>query len=514
MSTALPWLRDRRFIVATVVAATLATFGTTITHDFVGGWDDGPLIVNNDLVNPPTTESLGRIWTQPHARMYIPAVYTAWWLLAQVATVAGELPGSTTLNPYVFHAANVMVHTINALLVYAILQILLKRDWPGAAGALAFALHPLQVEAVAWATGMKDLLWGFFALLALWQYLVFITERQDRPVHYALATLAFVAALLAKPSAVVVPFVAAGMHLIIGRRFILMLLPWAALSVVWMIVTARVQPTPDITASPLLHRPLIAADALGFYFLKVIWPARLGIDYGMRPDVIIRSAWWIFALLAAVAIALGRSRIMLAAGLIFVAGVLPVLGLTPFVFQWLSTVADRYVYLSMLGPALAVAWTMTRLRHPAAVVACAIILAALGARSIAQATTWKDSFTLMRHTLRINPDSPLANNHMGDHFFQAGDFQAARSHFERAIATKSDYLTARDNLAATLVRLGRYGEALDLMEKTLQLRRALPDPIRQPIDEDLARIRAVRKLSTRPAATHPAATGPAVTRPR
>ena len=102
MNTAADWLRDRRAIAAVIVLATLATFGVTIGHDFVGGWDDRPLIVNNELVNPPTTESLRAIWTGPHARMYIPAVYTTWWALAQVAPVGGTLQGSTTLNPYDF----------------------------------------------------------------------------------------------------------------------------------------------------------------------------------------------------------------------------------------------------------------------------------------------------------------------------------------------------------------------------------------------------------------------------
>src|ERR1043165_5992212 len=93
-----------------IVAAIAITFGRVATHEWVGGWDDSPLIYDNPLIVPPTAHNLARIWTEPHARMYIPAVYTTWWGLARVATIYDPLTGEPALNPWVFHIANLLVH--------------------------------------------------------------------------------------------------------------------------------------------------------------------------------------------------------------------------------------------------------------------------------------------------------------------------------------------------------------------------------------------------------------------
>jgi hypothetical protein len=319
--------RQPAICAAVVLACVLLVFGRTIAFDFVGGWDDGPLIYQNPMINPPTAGSLSRIWREPHARMYVPAVYTTWWALAHVARVdnARTPRDDGSLNPYVFHATNVMVHAAAALMVFAILRILLRHDWPAAAGAVLFAIHPLQVEPVAWATGMKDLLGGMLSLAAMWQYLRYTTDaeqlHQRRRIHYALATALFVLALLAKPSAVVVPFMLIVIEwLMLGRpiaRAAGALMPWIALSLAWMAVTAHVQPTPEIPTPPLDDRLLVAANSLGFYVRKLLWPATLGIDYGLKPEAMLWRALLIFAIVPACAVAFTGSRWLIAAALLF-----------------------------------------------------------------------------------------------------------------------------------------------------------------------------------------------------
>jgi Flp pilus assembly protein TadD len=178
---------------------------------------------------------------------------------------------------------------------------------------------------------------------------------------------------------------------------------------------------------------------------------------------------------------------------VFVLGLLPVLGLTPFVFQWLSTVADRYVYLSMLGPAMAIAFVASEIRRPTVRYAIAALLVVLAARSFVQAGVWKDTPTLMRHTLAINPNSPASNNILGDQIFRGGDVASARPHFEHAVNVAPQYLSARDNLASALMLEGRIDDAIALMKQTLALRRGLPAPLRQPIEPDLARLAAAER---------------------
>ena len=103
-------------------------------------------------------------------------------------------------------------------------------------------------------------------------------------------------------------------------------------------------------------------------------------------------------------------RPLLAAWIIFLAGVGAECWAYPFLFQYISTVADRYAYLSMLGAALAGAWLLTRLQAKDGGLVATVILVALGIRSYMQASTWAESRRLFEHTVRVNPNSYLAHN--------------------------------------------------------------------------------------------------------
>src|SRR5204862_5011676 len=107
------------------------------------------------------------------------------------------------LNPLVFHLGNLFVHAANVLFVWALLRRIVRDEAGAFVGALVFALHPVQVESVAWVSGMKDLLFGLFSLLAIGQYLAF--AQRGRVVRYVLATVAYLLALLSKPTAVMLP---------------------------------------------------------------------------------------------------------------------------------------------------------------------------------------------------------------------------------------------------------------------------------------------------------------------
>jgi hypothetical protein len=157
----------------------LLTFGRIVTHDFVD-WDDGPLIFRNTNITTHSFPGLLHHWNpfnEENTSMFNPLVFTAWWLIALVSDIQTPDVLGGTLNPYLFHAANLAVHWLCACTVLEILRRLKFRDWPAAAGALIFAVHPLQTESVAWATAMKDLLSGLFALLTILQYL----KTQDSP---------------------------------------------------------------------------------------------------------------------------------------------------------------------------------------------------------------------------------------------------------------------------------------------------------------------------------------------
>jgi len=459
-----------RLIPLGLILLTLLTFSPTLSHDFVG-WDDGPNISTNPDFNPPTFAGLARYWKEPYLGLYAPVTYTAW---AGLATLAQLDPGPhDQLNPFFFHAANIILHALNVALVYALVRRLTRHTAAAAVGALVFALHPLQVEPAAWVTGLKDVLSATLGLLALLGYLTAIGREgpAGRPATaYALATLCLLLALLSKPAAVIIPVIAGIIHLTVLdrslRSAVSTLGPWLALAAAAALLTALVQPAATIVAPPLWARPLIAGDALAFYLRKLLIPFPLGIDHGRTPTTILASGWAYAAWLlpAAVGLLIWRFRqrfpLVAVSALLFVAGVLPVLGLVSFDHQRYSTVADRYIYLSMLGVALAVA---TLLSLPAGRWKWAIAgvaLTTLTALNLLQQRTWRDSPTLFAHTLGVHPDSPIGNQGMAAIHSAAGRPREALPYARAAVRLAPRDPAAHHGLAVALAQAGQPAEAL------------------------------------------------------
>jgi tetratricopeptide (TPR) repeat protein len=485
------------------VLASLATFVPICGHDFTN-WDDNVNVTHNPLLNPPTATSLLYFWEHPYQKLYIPLTYTAWWLLARIARVDAPDMHGIWLNPYIFHAANLLLHICVCLVVFQLLRLLTMRRWAACAGALLFALHPLQVESVAWVTGLKDLSCGLLSMVALWQFVIFAREgsashppgakavgRSSRHLHYAAATVALVGAMLCKPSAVTVPIIAATIdRLILQRRWrqiAVALVPWLAVSVAFTAISIWVQPNVAGSPSPLWTRPLIAADALAFYIGKLLAPIRLAAIYPHSEQQVLASplvyvTWVAPAAMAFIAWRFRRTAPWAAAGaLIFLAALLPVLGLAPFEYESISTVADRYVYLAMLGPGLALAgllsWLHVRasrrtVRYMAAGCVCGIAtLAVLSAR---QAQDWQDSKTLFTHVLALDPRNDVAYCNLAADALANGRPVEAERDARRA----AELFPGRPNngitLGIALQSLGRHAEAA---AEFLKVSQAHPDNV-------------------------------------
>jgi hypothetical protein len=414
-----------------LVALVLIVFGRCATHEFVN-FDDDKLIFANPNLVPPTWDGLVNQWRAPDAHLYIPAVYTAWWLLAALGLVSNGT-GGYTLNPWVFHSANLLVHLINVLLVRRILLAIIRDDLPATLGAAVFAVHPFQVEAVAWATGMKDLLCGFFSLLSI---LACIHAAQCTPpdaeempasdgriwgggkwITWLVAILCYSAALLSKPSAVTLPLIAAMVVWLTGsnrRTRWIIVIAGLFLAIPIVLVTRSAQEAIGVTPTAMWTRPLIATDALAFYVRKLVWPFGLTIDYGRTPATVVASGaiyWtWIIPLVMTLVVLFSRRRMLLVGWGIFVAGVGANLGLLTFQYQVFSTVSDRYIYLSMLGVAIAVAWLGSGLPQTARIRAgISILIAALAVEACVQAGYWRDSKSLWNHAIAVNSRSTMAH---------------------------------------------------------------------------------------------------------
>lgn len=415
-------------------ALTFLFLGPTTTFKFVR-WEDPSYISRNASLAPPTLASVAKHWDprRAHHGPYMPFTYTVWAALASIARQSVD--GQAVPNPRVFHIANLILHVLSVSVVFVILIRLINRTWAAWVGAALFAIHPLQVEPVAWASGMKTVLSGLLSLIAIWLYIEH-ARRRDASAgasagrgFFAAATLAFLLAMLSKPAmAATVPAIVVAIDVGLLRRRLPSAIgnvaPWLLIAIVIgaIAIFAR-NPRPDVAMDfvpPPSARPLVAIDALAFHLKQTLFPVRLGIDYGRSPAWLWRSpelryTWLITTVVAIVAIAIRhRARPATVAAITFALAVLPMLGLVPFDAQVYSTVADHHLYLAMLGVAMFVAWVVARSRGRLIVPVALAVVVGFGIRAFMQTWSWQSSRELFAHALRVNRRSVIANTQLAD----------------------------------------------------------------------------------------------------
>ncbi len=467
------------FLAAALGIITLTVFSPLFHAQFLN-WDDPQNLFQNPLILQRDPPALAYFWNHPSGDLYVPVTETAWWTISGSAQTGGDPP----LNPHVFHAANVFCHAASVLVVFAIVRMLVGNEWAAAVGALLFAVHPLQAESVGWASGLKDLLAGLFGFLSLWLYLLNLRAgKQWRSLRWLAATLLLALALLSKASAVTIPVIAAIITILVLRRrvaaAVLELSPWFFMAGAAALLAHFVQPAAGMAkAVPLWARPFIAADSLAFYVAKLFFPAHLVMDYARSPDRLLHQypylAYWTWTLPAAVAICiwLARRRFphVAAGALVFLAGLFPMLGLVAFEFQVYSTVADHYVYIAMLGTALAAAALVSRLDRPIFSVVTPVLAGlTLAVLCYFQSRIWLTDQALFDRLLEADPHNWLALNHRWYRSMLRGDLSQARIDALAFIKLCPENYNGYLDLAKVLHSQGRLDEAIPYYRRTMEI---------------------------------------------
>jgi len=487
-STIPPWAWGVLVVVLAVIA-----FLPAVRFPFFPFWDDDIHVHANPHLLNLSWASLGALWSGPWQQLYIPLTYSVWAGLAALSRWWDGLPlASGALNAAWFHGANVLLHATSAGLAFALIKKITAGFFPAisasrlglasALGAAFFALHPLQVEPVAWISGLRDVLGGCLGLAAL---LVLFGSERPAAARWGGATVLFLASLAAKPAGVALPLVAAILALQpfrwSWRQSLFTLLPWLAIGAVWVVVTSRAQWAADLASGlvPLWIRPLVAADALAFYAGKTLWPAGLAADYGRSPDVVLASGqvWWVWlgpAALAAALVAVKRLRIFLVPAAIFAAALLPTLGLVPFNFQVVSTVADRYAYLALLGPALGLTLFVAGCDRRWAQALAAAAVALLALVSMQRLPLWSEDLKLFAATLETNPRSWKAMHNYASALDDRGRSAEAEPLLREVITLRPDSAEAHNDLGVILWNLEKQDEAVLMVQRALQLRPTSP----------------------------------------
>ncbi len=489
---------------------TIAVYARTIDNEFCTLDDDVLIVKNRRMVDDGSwsrlaanvayfwrfpSSGLSRPIDQMHG-MYMPCTYSLWTILLDF-TRENRLDGQLgPARPELFHLASLALHLANATLVWLLLRRLVGSDWPALAGAMLFALHPAQVEAVAWISETKGVLTAFFGLAAMVVYLG-PTPTQGPPStgRYLAATALLVAALLSKPAAASIPLMLGllewGWY---GRPWRTLLRPlglWVAIAVAMAVLTKTQQPTSSLEFVPsLAQRPWVVLDTWAFYLRQLFWPVPLGIDYGRDPKFLFTEGRpyldWLVPLAAVPGLFFlpGRRAWLLALGL-FLVVVLPVSGLVPFSFQQYSTVADRYTYLALVGAGFALAWGLAQANRRWLDALAALALVGLAALSYRQTAPWQSNVALFEHALKVNPRSWLSEFRLATLWESRDKPELAETHYRRMFAIKPDFAVAHCNLGNLLRAEGRTDEALAEYEAAV---RAMPDEWRLHLQLGLCRL--------------------------
>jgi protein O-mannosyl-transferase len=456
--------------IGILVAAAAAAYFPAMRAGFI--WDDNAHVIRADL---RSLHGLLRIWTQPGTtQQYYPVLYSAFWLEHRAW---GDLPA-----PY--HIANIALHAAAACLL---LRLLGRLAVPGAfLAAAVFALHPVNVETVAWVSEQKNTLSAVFYLCAALAYLRFDEGRLRR--WFAAGTALFALALLSKSVTATLP---AALLVIIWwkrgrlspRADVAPISLWLVLGAAMGCVTAWFERTHvGASGAPfdlgLGERVLVAGRALWFYLAKILWPTHLTFIYP-RWHVDASSAFQYLYPASAVAL-LGyfwairaRTRAPLAAALLFAGTLFPALGfvnLFPFLYSY---VADHFQYLAMAAVvASASAGASLAARHWAPAVgrvASIILVAGLGALTWRQCAMYSDSESLWRATIERNPGCWMAYNNLAVDLLGDGKIDEAVAAVEAGLRLEPGNAAAHATLGEAYSRQGHADQAVSEFSKALEL---------------------------------------------
>jgi tetratricopeptide (TPR) repeat protein len=497
-----PGPRLHALFAVLIALLTFSAFLPTLGNQFVN-WDDDRNFLENPYYRGLGWAQLRWMWTTLHMGHWIPLT----WMTFGVDYLLWGM------NPFGYHLTSLLLHTANAVVFYFVALRLLGLALPGhrerspvglrvAAGlaALLFAIHPLRVESVAWATERRDVLSGLFYLLAVLAYLR-AHEREERGRRWYWGAVGLCAcALLSKSMAVSLPVVlvlldvyplrrlggTAGWWSREARRVYAEKIPFvllaAAASAITFVAHVRL---PDNMA-PLLdinvvERLAISAYSLSFYLWKTVAPFHL-IPFYPIPDPLdpletgFVVSYGAVLMLSALALVLRRRVPGLAVvWSAYVVILLPVLGLSQNGSQ---LAADRYTYLAGLGWAILVgaallSWWPRIPFGSTGLAVCAVIF--LGVLTWNQTRVWRNSETLWTHTLSIDASSPIPHTNLASALGRRGRLAEAIAHYRQALRLNPDLAEPHVGLGLALARQGQLEEAIAHYRQALRLKPDLAD---------------------------------------
>lgn len=448
-----------------ILVMVLAVYLPAMQGRFV--WDDDVHVSRNLYMAEPG--GFAKLWGQ--SAFYYPLTSTTFWLERRLWAPVDAPPEKMPTAPY--HQLNIILHALNSILLWRLLR---RLRIPGAwvAGAV-FALHPVNVQSVAWITELKNCQSGFFFLLALHAWLN--SDSGWRALWYGATIVLFACAVLSKTSTVVLPFallaIDAWKREPLNRKSALRYAPLFVLSLVAGLLTVILhrphvtQTTEFIDTYP--ERVIIAGRGVWFYLSKAFWPTNLSFVYTRWK---IDAANWISYLPATGVLAMTillfllRKRLGIApliAWSYYVASLIPVMGFFKMFYTRYSYVADHWQYLGLM---CAIPFTVGVVAHffqrvgsaadtprppVAAIVLTSLLLGLFGSLTWRQAHVYQSPIALWQDVLKKNPASWMAHNNYGTALREIRDEDAAFREFNEAARLRPNFWEAHFNLGTVML---------------------------------------------------------------
>ena len=487
--------KQRLILSLLLVLATLALYNPVTRAPFLNLDDDLYVTENPDVRAGLTWHSVAWAFRTTTNTNWHPITWLSHELDCQVFG----------LNPAGPHMVNVLLHAASAMLLFLMLANITGMLWRSLMVAALFALHPINVESVAWIAERKNVLSMLFFLLALAAYGWYARRPEVR--RYLLVTVLYALGLMTKPQVITFPFALllldywplqriAADDAPAGERSILSLLwekiPWFALSAASALITMKAQSPARHEELPLWEHLANAALAYAKYVGKTFWPVNLAPLYphpGGSVGIPAAALSALGILAVTVLVVIFRKRRYLFVGWFWFLGTMvPMIGLVQVGVQ---SMADRYAYIPLLGIFVIVCWGVpdllqswhlprasaeTRLASSQSVaspsvvaVLSAVVLLGLGFTLHRQVSFWTDNLTLWRHTLDITERNFIAEDNVGTALLVKGRTDEAIQYFRRAQAVRPADPVSALNIASYEQQHGNYQPALEGYQRVLQL---------------------------------------------
>lgn len=480
-----------------IIMAICAIYGQAINHEFLS-FDDWDYVSKNPHVQQGLSID-GLKW----ALSFQHKEGTYWHPLTWLSHMADVSMFGNRAGLHL--CTNIFLHILNTLLLFHILHKTTNQVWLSALAATLFAVHPLNVETVAWVAERKNLLSTFFMLLTISAY-IFYTKNINL-FRYILVILIYLTGLMAKPMLVTLPFVLllldywplqrisfqstsqdgsqifakATINQIV--HLLLEKVPLMCIAVLaWYLVTASLNETfgvisfSDVPLDIRIKNFIVSYVA---YFGKFFWPTNLAIYYPFPKSLpllqVAVCAVFLVGITVAVFATWYRDRFIIFGWLWFTGTMFPVSGLVQ-AGLW-PAMADRWAYVPFIGLFIIFSWSLKRhlppqrTRHNILFSLLALIIISLGITSWKQTSYWKNNITVFGHTLAVTSGSYVAHNNYASALTKEGRIEDAIAHFYQAVAISPQEGLTRSNLISLLTNQGKIEEAKRVYEEGVQLQR-------------------------------------------